>query len=870
MRPHLRHRFTATAASIALCLSLLPLPAAAVTRFWSGVTGTADQSANWFPAGVPTAADALQMSQGASAYTLTFPATVPFSASHEYNGGPFSIACASSHTILGTLSIHGALQNNVNVTLNQGTLFARQFLLAGPPNGGNTSFNVFSANARFETTDSTVTNIIGGGFAPSFRILAGSSAKLLGVLSVNACSLLVNGQSTVTLTGSQLQLSSPGPLNVGNPQPISLTVSGAPGAPTSIVNVTNGGRLDIAGATILAVNANSVGMLRVGSTGVFNGLILARGPIYVGRMPSPSFDAGSGTLLLDSKSQLSAFRAIHFGTDDALHGRGQLQMIGSSLLFTGDSLVFYSAPNPSFDMRGGSIQQYGGCFIWKHTAFPLVISSSVATPELAILNGHANPPISITQPNALQALRVGGAGAGLLRLLRAGTTFGIAAGQCVLGDSAGGNGSILVDSLAALSDLGGTTTVGKLGTGLLRVLHGSSLATRALVLGAKAGSVGTVLVRGAGSTATIADTLDVGGYAGLPGGTSSFTADSGSTVNVVPSVTASPVTRIEPGTGTLTIGNGASLNTPGAVIDQGLVVIDHGTLHTNPGTGGLYLLPSGTLAGEGTVEGYVFGQGGATNATGNSGLTFRDTVYSVGHTIGGSVVHFLAPGGFQGSGAFTAEVDCAGDFGMSPAQPIAVTTFTADLFLSATSTLRSRLGDHATRNCDRFVGDATATLAGTLALTPGPGFTPVAGDTFVVIDGSNVGTFDHVTWLGIDATPYVNVVYQPGRVVVVLRTNLAAIEPGSDRAPRTLRFVTNGAPRATSLVLDLPVAASVRVTLFDVAGREVARVHDGTLAAGSHRFAIADANLAGGLYFARAQIGGTNARSLTTRVAHLR
>ncbi len=65
----------------------------------------------------------------------------------------------------------------------------------------------------------------------------------------------------------------------------------------------------------------------------------------------------------------------------------------------------------------------------------------------------------------------------------------------------------------------------------------------------------------------------------------------------------------------------------------------------------------------------------------------------------------------------------------------------------------------------------------------------------------------------------------------------------------------NPAGPATTALFDLPRAAHVRLTVYDVLGREVARLVDGVLPAGRHTAAWQSGGVAGGVYLLRMQAG---------------
>ena len=59
-----------------------------------------------------------------------------------------------------------------------------------------------------------------------------------------------------------------------------------------------------------------------------------------------------------------------------------------------------------------------------------------------------------------------------------------------------------------------------------------------------------------------------------------------------------------------------------------------------------------------------------------------------------------------------------------------------------------------------------------------------------------------------------------------------------------------------SVPITLSSSAQVRLSVHDVLGREVARLHDGALEAGDHRFEVAPSALVPGVYLVRASVDG--------------
>ncbi|MBS1261709.1 MAG: hypothetical protein MAG453_01039 [Calditrichaeota bacterium] len=88
---------------------------------------------------------------------------------------------------------------------------------------------------------------------------------------------------------------------------------------------------------------------------------------------------------------------------------------------------------------------------------------------------------------------------------------------------------------------------------------------------------------------------------------------------------------------------------------------------------------------------------------------------------------------------------------------------------------------------------------------------------------------------------------------------LSAPEPVTGELP--LRYTLappypNPFNAATTVTVSLPEAAEVSVVVYNVAGRVVATVADGSFSAGRHAFTFDASSLASGLYFLRATVPG--------------
>lgn len=101
----------------------------------------------------------------------------------------------------------------------------------------------------------------------------------------------------------------------------------------------------------------------------------------------------------------------------------------------------------------------------------------------------------------------------------------------------------------------------------------------------------------------------------------------------------------------------------------------------------------------------------------------------------------------------------------------------------------------------------------------------------------------------------------------VAPVTVAAEDTPGPSEPPSLTVYPNPSSGAATVSLTLAETAEARVAVFDVLGREVAVLHDGPLAAGTHRFAFDGASLPAGVYLVRVESGRDR---LTERITLLR
>ena len=148
---------------------------------------------------------------------------------------------------------------------------------------------------------------------------------------------------------------------------------------------------------------------------------------------------------------------------------------------------------------------------------------------------------------------------------------------------------------------------------------------------------------------------------------------------------------------------------------------------------------------------------------------------------------------------------------------------------------------------------AVATMA--VGLTPTP-FAPSAHADVYAYDA--LGRLTRADYAAGGSTVYT---YDAnGNLLGIVRGILDVVPSPQARLAFALHDVTpNPVFGAATFRFELPAAGHSRLVLFDIAGREVARLIDADMAAGSHEVRIEAKRLAPGLLFARLEAAGRTA-----------
>lgn len=159
-----------------------------------------------------------------------------------------------------------------------------------------------------------------------------------------------------------------------------------------------------------------------------------------------------------------------------------------------------------------------------------------------------------------------------------------------------------------------------------------------------------------------------------------------------------------------------------------------------------------------------------------------------------------------------------------------------------------------------------ATLSGTLDITRLGTFTPHVGDVYRIMTfASRTGTFSTVTLEGGPLLGF-SVTYNATSVDVVVTGATGVDGPLASALPGSIELLGRRTAGGSEIELALPRASSVRLSVYDVAGREVAVLRDGIVPAGHNRydFGRGASAVPSGIYFARARVTSPDGSTVRT------
>ncbi len=335
----------------------------------------------------------------------------------------------------------------------------------------------------------------------------------------------------------------------------------------------------------------------------------------------------------------------------------------------------------------------------------------------------------------------------------------------------------------------------------------------------------------------------------LSGGNGGILVDQGATIRNTGGVLVAGRSNVTLGRGATTasiVGGTLASTGGGYFMNAGQATLRDVTLDA---TATLYTLGHATTTAAGAsvvIRGVNDVEAGGTFAAGAT----TDYVQAGGVTrlAGGTLVvprGLTVDGALRGTGTVVGDVTNAGE--VAPSASTAGLQVQGDYAQRRDGVLRFAIGGYASDQYGRLGVSGAAALDGRLAVETAGGFAPDGGRTFGVLSsGTRSGTF-----AAVDAAAgiVVDALYDEAGVALQTTVPLAV---GGPSGPATLRFDARGA----GLALELPRAADVTVSAYDVGGRRVAVLASGPRAAGTYAFDLRATGLPGGVYFARARVRG--------------
>ncbi|HZR78995.1 MAG TPA: autotransporter domain-containing protein, partial [Chthoniobacterales bacterium] len=287
------------------------------------------------------------------------------------------------------------------------------------------------------------------------------------------------------------------------------------------------------------------------------------------------------------------------------------------------------------------------------------------------------------------------------------------------GVAAGSHGTVVVDGTGSTFSMSGGLFIGDGGTGAMNITSGGTVSNAFAQIGSQANSTGTVLVDGTGSTWTINGTFVVGNG----------------------------------GTGVMNVTNGGAVMSNGGFSFLGEGPTGNGTV-TVDGTGSSWTAHN------------LFVGGDTTQAQGTGLLSVTN-----GGLVTATAVTIWQTGTLEGNGTVASNVTSFGLVDPGTSNP-GTLTITGNYTQKSAGTLKIDIGG-LTAGVDSDLlqvdGAGGASLDGTLQLVRVNNFTPAPGDRVNIIDDSSghTGTFsslDYVNWGLIRPVPMYD---EPNDVYVV-------------------------------------------------------------------------------------------------------
>ena len=534
---------------------------------------------------------------------------------------------------------------------------------------------------------------------------------------------------------------------------------------------------------------------------------------------------------------------------------------------TVDGRVFIEAPEPmQFIIDGGaSLTAYSAIVLGDEENYSgsmeIFDGNSQLNGSLVTVGSKGTGVLSVDSSSfaAIEILSIGGDinGQGLVNVLNGAT---VTVDILTMADEMGSFGDLAISG--EFTDfINATARIGVNDSAKVSITDGASVGgtdTTSWELGVNEGSSGDLLLSGIGTEARLEEL-----YVGLHGLGDLQVLDGARLANG-----PNPMDQVVVGggpTGAASVfvsGNNAQLITEFMIagLDGSAIVscTDDAYIQAN----GLYIGPFGNVSSNVLVIGTI-GRKDASRA--ETGIAVKSLTLSEGATLDVNTVTLGNGGTLAGSGG--ADIDIVNNGTISPgdsAGHLAVFTVSGDYSQTADGILEIELGES---NSDMLEVDGAVNLDGTLHIILDQGYTPEFGDEFIVGSGAAInGTFASIEK---PAGVEIAVDYPGGNTVrvIIQSTTDVTIEEAESGLPGKFALSQNYPnPFNPSTQIDFAIIERnpVNLTIYDILGREVIRLVDKTMPAGSYKVTWDGRNNAGerissGIYLYRLKAGDDEA-----------
>lgn len=703
------------AISLIVCSAIAAMQANAAILSWNNASGgSAATSGNWNPTQVPAAADDLLFNLN-NTYAVTFNSTVGTSRTHLYRRGTVTLTMSSPHTATTGVTIGDTNALTGTATLTTGSFTSQASVVLGTIAGSAGVLNVNDDDADFLITGAGADLTVGSNGNGTLSITGGGRVRVADQFIAAG-----NGTSTVNVTISGFSVA---PIAVSELDVLGTSQSRIGQVGDATMNITNGGVASFAGDLVIANGSASVSTITVEDAGLLPSRLNVAGDLMVARNSTASSAAGDGTLTINDGGAVDVGDQLLIGDPDGGSGHveifdggtliakdiivhpvtGVMQMRGGTTTVDGgifdpklNSLTIDSTiGSPQLHLVNGADTSLSGATVALrigNAGMGLLTVDGVGS-EVEVTGGDTVLGVSngsngtFTISNGAQAiltnlgtLFVGQSGIGSVHVQ---TSSLLSSGDCLLGTANSGRGQVVVNAPGATWNVTGELFVGGDATnegGIGDVVIGNGGVVNVTAPGMNVfvwpnGGTLRVLPNGTLNSNGI---IEVDGLLDMNAGTinaNQLNLDANNSINGLINADFSFRT---PGTtltlsGDLTAGRS---NSPNGFSSSGSINVGSRTLtihdSNNALLGNCDLTTSGrviavngiqnsfgkTISGYGTIEANILNQGSISS--GATGLKFAGIINGIGQGITGTTIHFLAGGGFTGTGTLASTVSIDG------------------------------------------------------------------------------------------------------------------------------------------------------------------------------------------------------------------